>query len=151
MARLEEQMDHARAGGYPLAVVMIDIDHFKHINDTHGHLAGDKVLRALADLIPTKLRASDILGRYGGEEMLAIMPGLISSSPVAVLERLRASIASHTVMHEGLALSVTASFGVTWFRGTDTLESFVGRADAALYAAKHAGRDRISYATPLAA
>jgi len=152
MARLAEQMDRATASGYPLAVAMIDIDHFKHINDTYGHLTGDKVLRALADLIPTQLRASDLLGRYGGEEMLVIMPGLISSSPVAVLERLRLLIASHTVMHEGVALSVTASFGVTWFRSSsDTLDALVGRADAALYAAKHAGRDRISYVIPRAA
>jgi len=152
MARLAEEMDRAGAGDYPLAVVMIDIDHFKRINDTYGHLTGDKVLRELANLVAAALRTSDVLGRYGGEEMLAIMPGLISSSPVAVLERLRLSIASQRVMHEGIALSVTASFGVTWFRAnTDTLDALVGRADAALYAAKRAGRDRISYVTPLAA
>jgi diguanylate cyclase (GGDEF)-like protein len=132
--------------------VLIDIDHFKRINDTYGHPAGDAVLRGLAEHIAPQLRAADKLGRYGGEEMLAIMPGLTPMSLVAVLERLRASIAGYTILHQGSSLSVTASFGVTWMCSeSDNVAALIDRSDAALYTAKHNGRDRISYLAPLVA
>jgi diguanylate cyclase (GGDEF)-like protein len=149
---LATEVAQAKAGKYPLAVVLIDIDHFKRVNDTYGHPAGDAVLRGLAQHIASQLRETDFLGRYGGEEMLAIMPGLAHASPVAVLERLRVSIAKLAILHLGISLSVTASLGVAWmYDDSDTIEALIERSDAALYAAKHGGRDRISYVAPLAA
>jgi diguanylate cyclase (GGDEF)-like protein len=135
-----------------LAVALIDIDHFKKINDSFGHAAGDAVLCGLAAQLAGQMRATDRLGRYGGEEMLAILPGLPPESPSLVVERLRAAIAAWRTVHNGVELSATASFGVAWLQPpADTPEALIERADAALYAAKHGGRNRVSYAAPLAA
>jgi diguanylate cyclase (GGDEF)-like protein len=131
----------------PLAVVLVDVDHFKRINDTYGHLCGDAVLRMLGTQVSAKVRATDSLGRFGGEEFLLVVPGAPQQRPFLPLERLRRSIAEIPFSHDGLIINVTASFGMAWLmHGSDTAEKLLGRADTALYSAKYAGRNRIEYA-----
>jgi diguanylate cyclase (GGDEF)-like protein len=143
---LTREIDSARQFSTPLAVVLIDVDHFKHINDTYGHLCGDAVLRMLSMQVSSRVRVSDSLGRYGGEEFLLVVPGAPEQRPFLPLERLRRSIAEIPFSHDGLVINVTASFGMAWLsRATDTPEKLLGRADTALYSAKYAGRNRIEY------
>ncbi|MEN6450968.1 MAG: diguanylate cyclase [Thermoguttaceae bacterium] len=117
------------------AIAMIDIDHFKLVNDREGHLNGDRVLQELARLFDERIRETDIVGRYGGEEFVIVMPQTDLSGGCIFTERLRADVAER--------LSVTISGGVTAARESDTPETLLARADAALYAAKTAGRNRI--------
>jgi diguanylate cyclase (GGDEF)-like protein len=144
---LSREIDTARRLSTPLAVALIDIDHFKRINDTLGHLAGDEVLRTLGALLSGKVRSGDALGRYGGEELLLVAPGVPAQRPFLPLERLQRVIAETPFSYHGSAVRVTASFGVAWLASTsDTAEDLLGRADEALYRAKDAGRDRVEYA-----
>ena len=144
---LTREIDTAQRLSTPLAIALIDVDHFKRINDTYGHLVGDEVLRAIGQQLPGKLRGRDSLGRFGGEELLLIMPDASPQQPFLPVERLRRAITEIALSHEGSTIRVTASFGVAWLqpheRGSTGL---LGRADAALYAAKYAGRDRVEYA-----
>jgi diguanylate cyclase (GGDEF)-like protein len=145
---LEREMQAARAQKTALAIGLIDIDHFKLINDTYGHQAGDEVLRILGATLPAQLRSGDALGRYGGEELLVVLPDASAPRPLPLLERLRETIAALPISYNGVTISVTASFGVARFAPlTDSAEDLIGRADAALYQAKSAGRDRVEYAT----
>jgi diguanylate cyclase (GGDEF)-like protein len=144
---LEREIEVARRSGKPLAVALIDIDHFKRINDTFGHLAGDDVLRMLAERLKREMRKGDSLGRYGGEELLLIAPGASHQRPFLPLERLQRSISASDFNCRGTRIQVTASFGVAWFSdSTDSGEKILAHADKALYAAKFGGRDRIEYA-----
>jgi diguanylate cyclase (GGDEF)-like protein len=144
---LARETKAARKAATPLAVALIDIDHFKHINDSRGHLAGDEVLRTLGAKLSGRIRATDSLGRYGGEEFLLIVPGAPMQTPFLPLERLQRAIADITFSYAGSDFKVTASFGVAWLSGaSDSAEILLGRADAALYSAKHAGRNRVEYA-----
>jgi diguanylate cyclase len=140
-------MTCARRDGTALAVALIDIDHFKRINDTMGHLVGDEVLRTLGTQLPPKMRACDSLGRYGGEELLLILPEAKQNQPILLIERLRRAIAEIPFSYNGSSFRVTASLGVAWVTSpSDTTEDIIARADEALYAAKGAGRDRVEYA-----
>jgi diguanylate cyclase (GGDEF)-like protein len=133
--------------GGSLAVAIIDIDHFKSINDTRGHLAGDEVLRTLGAKLKSRIRGADALGRYGGEEFLLVMPGAARQCPFVPLERLQRAIAEIPFSYAGSSIQVTASFGVAWAAGAaDTAERLLSRADEALYIAKQAGRNRVEYA-----
>ena len=144
---LDSEIDVARRSGTPLAVALIDIDHFKRVNDTFGHLAGDEVLRMLGERLKRNMRKGDSLGRYGGEELLLIAPGASPQRPFLPLERLQRSISASDFTYRGARIRVTASFGVAWFSdSTDNGEKILARADKALYAAKFGGRDRIEYA-----
>ena len=144
---LEREIDSAKRHRTPLAVAIIDVDHFKRINDSRGHLAGDEVLRTLGRKLMSRVRSSDSLGRYGGEEFLLVVPGAPEQSPFLPLERLQRAIAEVPIAFAGAAINVTASFGVAWLVvATDTAESLLSRADAALYSAKDAGRNRVEYA-----
>lgn len=122
------------------ALILFDIDHFKRINDRHGHAAGDEVLREIASRCRTVLRQQDVFARWGGEEFLVLVRGAIDSSLAGVAENLRASISAAPIEAAG---KVTASFGVARFRPRDTVGAWLQRADAALYQAKNAGRDRV--------
>ena len=134
-------------GDRPLAVAIIDIDHFKSINDTRGHLAGDEVLRTLGAKLSSRIRSADALGRYGGEEFLLVVPGATQQLPFLPLERLQRAVAEIPFIYAGSAIKVTASFGVAWLTGnSDTAERLLSRADEALYSAKRAGRNRLEYA-----
>jgi diguanylate cyclase (GGDEF)-like protein len=144
---LARELDAAKKSATPLAIALIDIDHFKRINDTFGHLAGDEVLRTLGAQLSRRIREGDALGRYGGEELLLIVPGSPPHRPFLPIERLRQLIAEIPFSYNSSQIRVTASVGVAWLvSASDTLEDLVARADAALYAAKDAGRDRVQYA-----
>ncbi len=135
----------ARRHGRPLSLVMMDIDHFKHFNDTYGHQAGDKVLAAVADACRGNLRATDVFGRYGGEEFIALFPDTGPDTAVEIADTLRLIIAGKVIEYEGKALSLTASFGVTGMARvtSQTLDELLKRADRALYLAKERGRNRV--------
>ncbi|MCX7897051.1 MAG: sensor domain-containing diguanylate cyclase [Rhodocyclaceae bacterium] len=130
----------------PLSILMLDIDHFKRINDEQGHLAGDAVLAEVAQRLQKSLRASDVAVRWGGEEFLIVLKGCGLEKAKAIAEKLRHALSSAPIVAAGKSLSVTASIGVTEYQGKETLESFVDRADGALYAAKRAGRNRVATA-----
>ena len=140
--RLTEELARLNRFGGKLAVLMVDIDHFKRVNDKHGHQTGDLVLQAVAGAFFATLRTNDRVGRYGGEEFLAILPEIGAAGAFAVAERLRGAIASLAVQTPGAGISVTASIGVAELKGDEKTESLLARADTALYAAKDAGRDR---------
>jgi diguanylate cyclase (GGDEF)-like protein len=140
--------DFARAmrDDSPVALVMVDVDHFKKVNDTHGHATGDEVLRKVADVFRGALRTGDVPARLGGEEFVAILPGSDAEGGRIVAERVRALLSATDMPGPSGAFRVTASLGVASVRGekckdaeTKTLE----RADAALYDAKRAGRNRV--------
>jgi|WetSurMetagenome_2_1015567.scaffolds.fasta_scaffold08265_5 diguanylate cyclase (GGDEF)-like protein len=136
----------ARRSKLPLGFIMIDLDHFKQVNDTHGHAAGDAVLAHIGHLLKQRLRASDIVSRYGGEEFLVLVPAATLDGTVALANTLRESIETTPVEHKGVAIRVTASFGVVVSQvGQDanSAEEALQRADAALYAAKALGRNRV--------
>ncbi|MCG6115274.1 MAG: sensor domain-containing diguanylate cyclase [Mesorhizobium sp.] len=128
---------------HPVSCVVIDVDHFKRVNDTHGHAVGDAVLRRIAGVCESELRGTDILGRLGGEEFAAILPHTTPAQAVEVAEKLRRAIKCIEVQSEGVAIEVTASIGIaTLGTGAGDLDTLLAQADKALYEAKHQGRDR---------
>ncbi|MEO8677812.1 MAG: diguanylate cyclase [Vicinamibacterales bacterium] len=129
----------------PLAVALLDLDHFKRVNDTYGHQAGDLVLREAAVRISSSIRASDVAGRYGGEEFLIVMPRCDEETSLRVAERVRAVIGGTPVLAADQAIDATVSIGVaaTAAAATTTPKALIGQADAALYRAKEAGRNRV--------
>ena len=131
----------ARRHDRPLSVVMLDIDHFKAVNDTYGHAAGDAVLVGVATTMRDRLRAEDWIGRLGGEEFLAILPDDDADGATVVAENLREAVETMGVRHEGEMLRVTASVGWSSLEGDEGAEELLRRADGALYAAKRAGRN----------
>ncbi len=138
-AEVERAQRHAR----PLAVAMLDADHFKNINDTYGHPTGDDVLREISARCRKTLRANDILGRYGGEEFVIVFPETNVEEAGAVAERMRAAVAANPIQVGGHALDVTVSIGVSAYAPGHNVERLVERADAALYTAKQDGRNRV--------
>ena len=136
---LKKNMFFARRHNFPLALLMVDIDHFKKINDTFGHDVGDQVLKQLAKILPRSCRTEDIVARFGGEEFVVLLPGTNASSATAWAERVRAKIENARIRR--VSWKVTASFGVTELLPSDTEQSFIQRADEALYAAKRKGRN----------
>jgi diguanylate cyclase (GGDEF)-like protein len=126
----------------PLSVLMLDIDHFKRINDRCGHAAGDGVLLAVADVLRHELRASDLGVRHGGEEFLVILPGDSAAQAFEVAERIRGDVAQLAVPLDGDTASITISVGIATFNGSESDEQLIARADAALYRAKQGGRNR---------
>jgi diguanylate cyclase len=126
----------------PLALCIVDIDHFKRINDTFGHLAGDKVLKALAERVRKNVREVDIVSRYGGEEFVVIMPNTLLDAAYQVAEKLRGMVAASGFRYGKEPVHVTVSCGVATFHQGDDPQSVFERADAALYEAKHGGRNR---------
>lgn len=145
MDAFHQEMAGAVRRQAPICLLMIDIDHFKRVNDQHGHQAGDAVLRALAQALKARLRAQDLLGRYGGEEFLALLPDTDIPGGMQVAEVLRARIEGLLVHHEGVDLRVTISIGVhAWTPGMpEDSGGLVRDVDAALYAAKRNGRNRV--------
>jgi diguanylate cyclase (GGDEF)-like protein len=139
--RLASELRSAERHGRPLAIAMIDVDHFKPINDRHGHLVGDEVLTAIAARLREALRDEDVLGRWGGEEFLAILPALQPGSAGRAGQRLRRCIADRPLTPG--AIAVTVSVGCAETEGGGSVDELVRRADDALYAAKREGRDRV--------
>jgi len=138
--KLEEYLTIAKRYNRPLSVIMFDIDFFKHINDSYGHDVGDKVLKTIANIVSSNIRATDILARYGGEEFVIISPETTLEDAKALAEKLRKEIESF-LFEEGF--SITCSFGVTIAKPEDTKETILKRVDEALYKAKREGRNRV--------
>jgi diguanylate cyclase len=128
--------------GRPLTIAIFDIDHFKRINDTYGHQAGDRVIKVIGRSIAKRLREVDFFCRYGGEEFVALMPETDSATALAVLEKVRDAIANAAFNYKDQPMSITLSVGLTEFKTNDSLESAFERADQALYTAKSSGRNR---------
>jgi diguanylate cyclase (GGDEF)-like protein len=147
LAASEEQLLKSRSSGEPFAIVALDIDHFKRINDTWGHAAGDQVLQRVAQACRAALRPSDRIGRTGGEEFLVLLPGTRVQAALQVAERLRAAVERIDNGDIHPDLRVTISLGVTEWRAADTtLEKLASRADDVLYRAKAGGRNRVELA-----
>ena len=133
----------ARTDG-AMSIALVDLDHFKRINDTHGHAAGDEVLRRVGQALRARLRSTDKVGRIGGEELALALPFTALDAAVSLVDELRQAIAGMTIGGPSGPLRVTCSIGVAAVRADDaSLEAPLGRADAALYAAKASGRDRV--------
>lgn len=144
-ARAEIEIENARRTRSSLAVALFDVDHFKNVNDTHGHDIGDRVLQLVANAASANVRPVDFLARLGGEEFALLIPDVGFDEAIAVAERIRTAIATATVaIGSGGSVGITASFGVTRFDlHTDTFESALSRADRYCYAAKRAGRNNV--------
>jgi two-component system cell cycle response regulator len=142
---LSEELPRAQRHGRHLSLLMIDIDHFKKINDTFGHLTGDSVLRGLATALTKRLRPNDKLGRFGGEEFCLVLPETSLSSAVRIAEDLRSIVAHQTFAAEGQEIHVTVSMGAAAATPTMTVEQLYKAADEMLYKAKASGRNRVCY------
>ncbi len=143
---LEKAMQGARNGYGQLALCMIDIDHFKKINDTYGHQAGDYVLRRITSVIKQVIRREDIFARYGGEEFCLLLVNKTLQEGVLVAQKVRQTVENHVFEFEGETITVTVSIGVFSFESQlESTEKFLARADEKLYQAKHEGRNCVCY------
>lgn len=137
------EFKRSQRNGARFALIMLDLDHFKAINDTHGHLAGDEVLRVVSQCIKGAMRETDVAGRYGGEEFGVILPDSDLEGACVLAERIRHSIETLAIDHDGVRLPVTASLGVAASTSAaDRYETLIANADEALYNSKHNGRNR---------
>jgi two-component system cell cycle response regulator len=143
------QLSGAARYGFEFWIVVADIDHFKSVNDTYGHEAGDIVLKRVAGILKTNSRKSDICGRIGGEEFLLSLTHTTGENAKLVIERIRAELEASKFSFDGNSLTVTASFGVACFNATKArdLNQIVSHADTALYKAKRLGRNRIEFSS----
>lgn len=140
----QREIKRSNAGNYPLSTIMLDIDHFKNVNDTYGHLAGDQVLVAVAQTINESLRPTDMPVRYGGEEFTVFLPSTSLENARIVAERLRKNMERTKIaLPSGKVLNVTISIGVAERIPSDTVSGIIERADKALYHAKENGRNRV--------
>ena len=140
--RLAEEVDRAKRYKTIFSVILIDIDHFKKVNDSFGHQTGDRVLRAFAKIVDAKTRLSDFVSRFGGEEFTVILPATELAMACAVAEKVRLYFSDSILRIDKERLKVTASFGVSQYHPGDTDRTLIDRADAALYLAKNCGRNR---------
>jgi diguanylate cyclase (GGDEF)-like protein len=143
---LQNETERAMRERRPLALLLADLDRFKLVNDTHGHLAGDAVLREASRRMKQACRRYDAIGRYGGEEFLAVLPGCDLEASHAQAERLRAALAFEPFVAVGISLPVTCSIGVAWREHPlpSHMDAFIREADEALYTAKDRGRNRVA-------
>jgi two-component system, cell cycle response regulator len=142
MRQIDVLISRARRHGHQLALLLIDADRFKAVNDEHGHAVGDVVLREIAARLRERVRREDVVGRWGGEEFVVALPETTPDGAAAVAESLRSAIAQTAIAAEASVLDVTVSIGVAAWTGQE-IEDLIERADRALYAAKAAGRDRV--------
>ncbi|MGI4757591.1 MAG: GGDEF domain-containing protein [Janthinobacterium lividum] len=142
--KLAEELERAERYGLPLAILLIDVDRFKAVNDTHGHQTGDEVLTRVAQVVSSNVRVNDIAVRYGGEEILVVAPETDRKAAFSLAERLRGSVEALSLRSStGSTLHVSISVGVAQFRPAEPGPAFVSRADHALYEAKSNGRNRV--------
>lgn len=144
---LEKQLARSRRDGDEIAVIMADVDHFKKINDNHGHLAGDEVLRQTARRIKDSLRPYDDVGRYGGEEFIVVLPRCDAEAAVSIAERIRLEFEKNPIVSSEGTFPVSLSFGLAITKGKDCqrTDDLIGLADDALYKAKESGRNRVEF------
>ncbi len=143
---LSREIARAQRGGHKLCLAMLDLDHFKQVNDRHGHEVGDQVLVHFASLARSVIRQADALGRYGGEEFVMLLPDTDTRGALFVLNRLRMLVGKTPLMHEGGTIAFTFSAGLAQMQGDENGHGLLTRADQALYLAKQSGRDCISLA-----
>lgn len=146
LAMAEHVMAKAQRAGQPIALILADIDHFKAINDQHGHEAGDRVLVHTGALLSQTCRAQDIVARWGGEEFLMLLPATDAAAAWTVAERIRTTVTSQPLAPQEEAIEVTLSLGVAVVHANEPLASAIARADAALYRSKEEGRNRVTTA-----
>lgn len=144
--QLDAQLSRAKRTGAPLVLAMLDIDHFKLVNDTYGHPVGDRVIRSLSLLLQQRLRKSDVVGRYGGEEFAAILPDTTSAKAVEVLDHLRTAFSKVEYQTPQGTFHATFSCGVAAYPDFESVDSLFEHADQALYRAKKGGRNRVEQA-----
>jgi diguanylate cyclase (GGDEF)-like protein len=140
----DTEITRAMRSGKPLALLVIDIDHFKRVNDTHGHLAGDQVLLGVADVLRQTVRDADVVGRFGGEEFVVLLPGADAAEACKIAERLRQEISARDIVFAAGQVRVTVSIGaaVIHLHGND-LPSLLASSDLAMYLAKQGGRNQV--------
>jgi diguanylate cyclase (GGDEF)-like protein len=143
---LQREIELSRRHLQPLSVLMLDIDHFKLVNDTHGHSTGDDVLKAVAATIKNQLRNVDMVFRYGGEEFLILLSNTCREAAAMVGERLRFAAQSEEYLADGHRILLTVSLGCSTLLPGESAESLLRRADSALYVAKREGRNRLEMA-----
>lgn len=143
--RLSHELQRSERTGEPLSVVMLDIDHFKKVNDSYGHLIGDQVISSLANLLKQQLRKTDIIGRYGGEEFLLILPDCNQEQAFGLVEQLRQSFASLPFSFDYQNFHCTFSAGISQAKAADETNQLIDQADKALYCSKHAGRNQTQF------
>ena len=141
--RLDHEVKQWQQHGNTLLLAMLDLDHFKRINDNYGHLAGDKVLKIIASVLRKRLRGTDFIARFGGEEFVLLMPSTVPTAGLKLLESLRASIEACPFHFKGEPVTITVSVGMSAFRPGEHSDQVLKRADQALYRAKNAGRNRV--------
>lgn len=142
---LDRELARCQREGQPLSLMLIDLDHFKKINDTYGHQAGDEVLRQLADMLGAQARMADVACRYGGEEFLLLLPGMTQAVAMDKAERWRTEFSQNTIAFGEFRLQATLSIGVATYPGHGTTaQSLIRSADEALYLAKTGGRNRVA-------
>ena len=147
--RLDEELQRSRRLATPFSVLLLDLDHFKQVNDVHGHSAGDLVLQAVAAALRQGVRPYDLCCRYGGEEFLVILPETALEDAAGIAERLRRDIENLKITAaKETALQITASIGAAALLGHETIDQLVARADEAMYNAKSSGRNRVCLAEP---
>lgn len=147
---LRQQVSLSRRNASPLAVLLFDVDHFKNVNDTHGHAGGDAVLREVAARLAGHVRLEDTVGRWGGEEFLAVMPMTTAAEGAVVADRIRAALSDRPCSLDDGAVTLPVTISVGCAAGTrESAEELVARADAALYEAKRTGRNRVVVAAAL--
>ncbi|MDB5789234.1 biofilm regulation diguanylate cyclase SiaD [Caballeronia mineralivorans] len=142
MERLKVEVEHASRHREPFVVAIVDVDHFKQVNDTYGHEAGDTVLQEVARFMTSQMREYDVCGRWGGEEFLALLPKSTLDSALSVIGRIHQGIPEHSMDVGGQAVSITVSIGVAEHRAGEEWEGTLQRADALLLKAKREGRNR---------
>jgi diguanylate cyclase (GGDEF)-like protein len=148
---LDRELRRSCREGRSVGIILADLDHFKSVNDTHGHQAGDMALSEGASRILHAMRPYDLVGRYGGEEFLIVLPGCDGDATIKVCERIRQRLAEHPITHEEVSFSVTLSLGCTVYVPPSAVDSgqLIRAADLALYRAKSSGRNRVEYQAPL--
>jgi diguanylate cyclase (GGDEF)-like protein len=141
----EVEFTRALALNRPFSAIMLDLDHFKIINDTHGHAAGDVCLHEFAKRCKSCIREIDYIGRYGGEELIILLPDAHMKASMNIAERLRIAISKSPILVDNKRINITASLGVACKdENTNSLEMLIARADQAMYIAKHNGRNRVA-------
>jgi diguanylate cyclase (GGDEF)-like protein len=140
---IEQAIKDVKRRGKPFSLILFDLDHFKKINDTYGHLAGDEVLRSVADITRNNIRENDIISRWGGEEFLVILKECGTDEAAGIAEKIRGGLKKINIVYNGREIPVTMSFGVSEYREGEERETLLSRIDKVLYRAKEMGRDRV--------